>query len=64
MRVTHDYAIDNQVYVEITGIYCKFDYNKHVPYIINGVYTHFTVQVQQGQVNELINIIWLKPHLN
>ena len=26
--VTHDYAIGNQVYVEITGIYHKLDYNK------------------------------------
>ena len=27
-RVMHDYDIVNQVYVEITGIYRKLDYNK------------------------------------
>ena len=33
-QVTHDYAISNLVYVEMTGIYCKLDYNKKVTYII------------------------------
>ena len=27
-RITHDYAIDGLVYVEMTGIYHKLDYNK------------------------------------
>ena len=30
-RVTHDYAIGDRVYVEITGIYHKIDYKKQVP---------------------------------
>ena len=30
----HDYAIDDQVYVEITGIYHKLDYKKQGPNII------------------------------
>ena len=33
-QVTHDYAIDNQVYVEMTGIYQKLDYNKQGQYRI------------------------------
>ena len=28
-QVTHDYAIGDQVYVEMTGIYRKINYNKH-----------------------------------
>ena len=27
-RVTNDYDIGDQVYVEMTGIYCKLDYRK------------------------------------
>ena len=30
-RVTHDYAIDNKVYVEMTGIYHILDYRKKEP---------------------------------
>ena len=33
-RVTHDYAIGDQVYVRITGIYQKLYYKKQGPYII------------------------------
>ena len=36
-RVTHDYTIGNQVYVEMTGIYLKLDYRKQRPYIITEV---------------------------
>ena len=32
-QVRHDYAIRNQVYVEMTGIYRKLDYRKQGPYI-------------------------------
>ena len=32
--VTHDYVIGNLVYVEMTGIYCKLDYKKQVPYVV------------------------------
>ena len=45
-RVTHDYAIGNQVYVEMTGIYHKLDYKKKGPYIITGVFTNGIVQLQ------------------
>ena len=31
-RVTHDYAIEDQFYVEMTGIYRKLDYNKQELY--------------------------------
>ena len=60
-RVTHDYAIGNQVYVETTGIYRKLDYKKQGPCIITEVFTKDTVRVQCGQVNERINIRRLKP---
>ena len=61
-RVTHDYAIGDQVYVEMTGIYRKLDYKKKGPYIITGVFKNGTVRFQRGQLNEHINIIRLKPH--
>ena len=53
----HDYAIGDQVYVEMTGIYHKTDYKKK-----SEVFTNGTVEVQQGQVYECINIRPLKPH--
>ena len=59
-QVAHDYAIGDQVYAEMTGIYRKLDYNKQGPYIITELFTNGTVQVQQVQANEQINIIWLK----
>ena len=37
-KVTHDYAIGNQVYVEMNGIYRKLDYRKQGPYRINEVF--------------------------
>ena len=62
-RVTHDYAIGGQVYVEITGVYHKLDYGKQVPYIITEAFTNSTFLFPRGQVNERINIRRLKPHL-
>ena len=59
-RVAHDYAIDDQVYVEMTGIYRKLDYKKQGPYRITEVFTKGTFRVQRGQVNENINIRRLK----
>ena len=50
-RVTHDYAIGDQVWVEIIGIYRKLYYKKRVAYRITGVFTNGTVQVQRVQVN-------------
>ena len=61
-RVTHEYAVGDQVYLEMTGIYRKLDYRKNGPYIITGVFTIGTVRVQRGQVNERINTRRLKPH--
>ena len=60
-RVTHDYAIGNLVYVEMTSIYRKIDYKKQGPYIITEVFTNGIVKFQQGQVNKKINIRRLKP---
>ena len=34
MQVTHEYAVGDIVYVEMTGIYRKLDYKKQGPYII------------------------------
>ena len=39
-RVTHDYAICNPVYVEMTGIYRKIDYKKQGPYITTELFTN------------------------
>ena len=47
----HDYAIRNQVYVEITDIYRKLDYRKQGPYRITEFFTNVIVQVQRGQGN-------------
>ena len=63
-RVTHIYAIDNQVYVEMTGMHRKLDYKKQGPYIITEVFTNITFRVQLGQVNERINIRRLKPNFD
>ena len=56
----HDYTIGDPVYVEMTDIYHKLDCKKQGPYIITELFTNGTVQVQQVQANEQINIIWLK----
>ena len=63
-RVTYAYAIRDQVFVEITGIYRKLDNNKQWPNIITEVFTNGTVRFQRGQVNEIINIRRLKPHFD
>ena len=46
----------------MTGIYHKLDYKKKGTYIIKLVFTNDTVLFQIGQVNERMNIIWLRPH--
>ena len=58
----HDYGIEDILYVEMTGIYHKLDYKKRGSYRTTEVFTNGTVRVQQGQVNEHINIIRLMPH--
>ena len=62
--VTHDYAIHDQVYVKMTGIYRKLDYKKQGPYIITEVFKNGTFRVQRRPVNERINTIQLKPHFD
>ena len=42
-RVTHDYATGDQVYVEMTGISRRINYNKQGTYIIKAVFTKSTV---------------------
>ena len=63
-RVTYDYTIGDWFYVEMTDIYRKLDYKKQGTYRITEVFTNGTVQFQCGQVNERINISWLKPHFD
>ena len=55
MQVMHNYAIGDQVYMEMTGIYRKLNYIKQGLYIIIEVFTNGTVKFQQVQVNERIN---------
>ena len=38
MQVTHEYAVGDIVYVEMTGIYRKLDYKKQGPYIITEIF--------------------------
>ena len=45
-RVMHDYTIDDQVYVETTGLYHKAGYSKQGTYIITEVFTNNIVQFQ------------------
>ena len=42
-QVAHNYAIGNQVYVEITGIYRKLEYKKQGPYIITELFANDAV---------------------
>ena len=60
----NDYAISNQVYVEMARTYSKLYYKKQGPYIITDVFKNGTVRFQWGKVNEFINIRRLKPHSN
>ena len=48
----------------MSGIYRKIDYKKQGPYIITEVFPNVTVRVQQGQVNEKINVRQLNPHFD
>ena len=45
----HDYAINNLVYVEITGIYLKLDYGKKGTYIITEFFTNGTVESNRNK---------------
>ena len=63
-QVMNDYAIGDQVYVEISGIYPKLYCKKKVQYIITEVFTNSTVQFEWVQVNDRINIVRLKPPLD
>ena len=50
--VTHDYAIRDLLYAEMTGIYRKLEYKKQGLYTITEVFTNGTVKFQWVQVNE------------
>ena len=58
----HDYAIKYPVFVEVTDINHKLDYNKQGINKITQVSTNSTVRVQRGQVNERISIRRLRPN--
>ena len=61
-QVTHDYAIGNILYLEMTGIYRKLYHKKQGLYRIVEVFKNGTVQFQRVQVNGHINIRRLMPH--
>ena len=58
----HDYAINDPVFVEVTDINHKLDYNKQVINNVTQVSTNSTVRVQRRQLNEHINIRRLMPY--
>ena len=51
-QVTYYYAVDDLVYVEMTGIYHKLDYKKQGLYTITELFTNGTVKVQRGQLKK------------
>ena len=61
-RKDYDYQIGSQVYIVKDGIFRKLDSPKLGPYPVTDVFTNGTVRVQQGPVNERINICHLEPH--
>ena len=52
MQVTHEYAICDQFYAEMTDIYHKLDYKKQGSYIITEVFTKDTVVKYTGLSEE------------
>ena len=61
-RVSHDYKINDYVYVLRDGNYRKLEGDKQGPYRVTEVFTNGTVRIQKGAVNERINIRRLTPH--
>ena len=61
-QVTHDYAIIDQVYVEMTVMYLKLYYKKQGPCRITEVFTNSAFRFQQGKLYKQINIKRLNPH--
>ena len=51
-----DYAVGDIVYVDMTDIYHKLDYNKIGTYRITEIFKDSTVRFKRGQLNEQINI--------
>ena len=51
-QARHDYAMENIVYVEKTGIYRKLYDKNQGPYIITEVFTNGTVRFKRGSINE------------
>ena len=61
-RATHDYKVDEYVYILKDGQYRKLEGDKQGPFQITEVFTNGTVRLQKGVVNERLNICWLTPH--
>ena len=61
-RISHDYAVNDNVLIYRDGIFRKLDGPFLGPYKIIEVYTNGTVRIQRGIVTERINIRRLTPY--
>ena len=61
-RASHDYKVDEYVYIVKDGQYRKLEGDKQGPFRITEVFTNGTVRLQKGVVNERLNIRRLTPH--
>ena len=61
-RISHDYAVNDNVLIYRDGIFRKLDGPFLGPYKIIEVYTNETVRIQRGIVTERINIRRLTPY--
>ena len=61
-RASHDYKVDEYVYIIRDGQYRKLKGDKQGPFQITEVFSNGTVQLQKGVVREHLNIRRLTPH--
>ena len=62
IRVSHEYAVDDLVYVEKTDIYCNIDNKNNGTNRNTGIFKNSTVRVQMGALNKQLNIRRIEPH--
>ena len=60
--VQHTYSVGDYAYVLRDGVYHKLEGDKLGLYHVTEVFTNNTVRIQEGVVNECINIHRLTPH--
>ena len=61
-RASHDYKVDEYVYIIRDGQYCKLEGDKQGPFQIREVFSNGTIQLQKGVVSERLNTHRLTPH--